>query len=183
MTIDSAHAETGAVPATPAQSTTSTLLLTILGCGAAVIALLAVFLTPFLVSDTAADKLRHQQLLGLLQEYRALRARSATELEWSNFQERALAISEPIVRDVTPHASRSQPHKQFLLWSAKNRLREMLDQAQNPYVPAEFDYEHNLYETAQLLKIPMNKPASPPLPPPRPGRSVNVPSSDAEAEQ
>lgn len=130
-----------------------------IGCG--LLAFFVVLLVGFVIllrnQESQLDVARHEKLTRILAEYCELRGRETTDAEWEAFCAQAYATGQTLSQELEPAARRSNPHKQYMLWCAKHRLLEMLQQRRESVASAEAEYEQNLYEAAKIMKIPMEK--------------------------
>jgi hypothetical protein len=123
------------------------------GVGAVVAVVLIYFGWSYLPAATGADRAKLEALQTILQDFRALREKKASDAEFTAFAQKAEAISKPMAAELEKTANRRAPQKQQLLWASRNRLPEMLKNAQQKKTPSEEDFEGNLYEAAKIMGV------------------------------
>jgi hypothetical protein len=84
-------------------------------------------------------------------DLRGLRARSATEDEWSQFSAAAREKIQPIIKDLKRTAHADAPARQHLLWAAEDYLLPMLDDAREAPSESERRFAEHLAEARRWI--------------------------------
>jgi hypothetical protein len=121
--------------------------------GVILLAVLWLFGGALIPRSKSGDLKKLAALQDLLIEFRSLRDKQASDAEWESFSTKAAKITQPMVAELKNTASRRAPAKQFLLWSARDRFPEMLQNARDKPTSSEQDFEGHLYDAARYLGV------------------------------
>ena len=105
----------------------------------------------FLPKSRAADIKRYQALKSLVDEIRAKRTSSPTELP--PLQQKLEKTAKEIAAEVKDKASRDEPAKQCLLWATRDEIPRFLQAGLAAESPAEMVLVSRLQDTAYELGL------------------------------
>ncbi len=117
--------------------------------GAAVAVALIVVVVMF-VSFGGSDQEYYETYTAIWNKHKELRSRSASDDEWSSFNQEVKRQLEPIIHDLNRTASAKRPIKQHLLWAGRDYLPLMIvDARESPSEAEELFAQH--MDDARLL--------------------------------
>lgn len=108
------------------------------------------FLLP---AGTAGERAKLEQLQKVYAEFKQLREKKAPANEWEQFATTSAGIVDPIALELKDSASRQYPARQCLLWAARDRYKEMLQNAREKPTPQEEEFDYNLKKAANYLGL------------------------------
>jgi len=106
------------------------------------------FLMP---ASTSGERAKLEQLQKVYTEFKQLREKQAPANEWEQFVKTSAAIVDPIALELKDSASRQYPARQCLLWAARDRFKEMVQNAREKPTPQEEEFDYNLKKAANYL--------------------------------
>lgn len=125
-----------------------------LGTLAAIVLVVGIwFARDLLPRSTAADRQKLETLQALYQEFCRLRDTKASESAWKDFEAKSRKVVEPMAEELSRTANRREPQKQYLLWAAKYRWKELIQQGRHQEVAAEKDFVRNLQEAGRRMQM------------------------------
>ena len=103
--------------------------------------------------SSAKDAEAYNTLVSMLAECQKLRAKSASEAEWTAFTDRCTNQAKPIVDRLKIEANSERQGKQHLLWASRDFLPKMLADSKTGGTEAEKLFEEHLNKARTLLNL------------------------------
>lgn len=122
----------------------------------AVLGLIAAWM--FMPEGFGVEAKYFKELHPIYVEFQQLRKKNGSPGELKAIADKVAKVCPPIVKALEPRANSSRPVSQKLFWVAKYRMNEMITKGAAKRTSEEIQCERMLYEVAQQLKIPMDKP-------------------------
>jgi hypothetical protein len=98
-----------------------------------------------------SDREKYETLVAIFEEFQRTREANASAAEWDQFSRQTIERLQPMIASLDKSASRRAPHRQNLLWAAKDCLPQMLNDARTEESESERQFIGYLEEARRLI--------------------------------